>query len=200
MLQLSKPNRMVIGLVGGAASGKDSLADAFVCHGFTHISSSDCVRAEIEKRGLKISREQQTLIADELRLKKGPAYWVEQSLLNTDSRDNVIVSGLYAVGEGEFIRESLGGMIVGVVASLDTEQDAIIRFNRLKLRADGDRDDLCLEGFKEAASRESSGVDDTQANIRALIEMADLVVVNDGTLKDLSLHAEHILTKLGVCS
>jgi hypothetical protein len=181
---MNSPNneRLVLGLVGNAASGKDFVATFFAARGFVHFSTSELVRQEIYRRGLTPSRPLQTAIANELRTANGPAYFVEESLRQVDATpqrpDRVLLSGLYAVSEGQYITKELGGHLVGVVAR-EEEDDVQLRFDRLSSRLDGSRDDLTLEEFKDAHHRENSG-GTSEANVGQLMKLARFTIINDG--------------------
>lgn len=181
MVASQNPN-IVIGVVGGAASGKDTVAEIFTEYGFEHISSSDYVRAEITDRGLTPTRSLQTAIANEMRTNKGNGYWVQRAILGSEGAEEVVISGLYAPGEGEYIHKVCGGHIVGVVAALDPEEDLVTRYRRLADRADGSRDDLSYEDFLVAHARENAGHGSNETNIGELFELADHVIVNNGPL------------------
>ncbi|RWZ78120.1 MAG: hypothetical protein EOT04_02825 [Candidatus Chaera renei] len=179
---MNSPNneQLVLGLVGNAASGKDFVATFFAARGFVHFSTSELVRQEIYRRGLTPSRPLQTAIANELRTANGPAYFVEESLRQVNATlqrpDRVLLSGLYAVSEGQYITKELGGLLVGVVAR--EEDDVRLRFDRLSSRLDGSRDDLTLEEFKDAHHRENSG-GTSEANVGQLMKLARFTIIND---------------------
>ena len=61
---------MVIGITGTDGSGKGTVVDYLVENkGFTHYSARTFLVAEIEKRGLPMSRNQMRLMANEFRAK-----------------------------------------------------------------------------------------------------------------------------------
>ncbi len=195
MMSLRNPNT-VIGVVGGAASGKDTVADAFTRFGYEHVSSSDSVREEILARGKQPSRPLQTEIANEMRATEGSSYWVKQSLRDVREGQLVVISGLYAPGEGEFIQKCIRGLIVGVVASLDAESDLNARFHRLIDRADGSRDQLDYNAFLAAHQRENSGTSSGETNIGQLLGRADFTIVNNGPLADIHHQVENIVNEI----
>jgi len=174
----------VVGVVGGAGSGKDTVANIFQQNRFTHISSSDLVREEIARRGLTTSRELQTKIANEQREKHGIGYWVDLALDQIEQPTaRVAVSGLYAPGEGVHLMDEYSGTLVGVAAGAG--DDSALRFDRIKSRSSGDRDRLDFEEFMVAHERENSGVLDHETNIARLMTMARFVIYNVADLDEL---------------
>jgi dephospho-CoA kinase len=187
------PNK--VGIVGGAASGKDYVANIFARNGYTHISSSDLVREEIAQRGLTPSRPLQTEIANEMRRVHDPGYWVDISVQRTDPDADVAISGLYAPCEGVHLIQKYGGALIGVVSG-DTE-DLELRYHRLAARADGSRDVMTFEEFRAAHNRENGGRAETETNISALLAMSAFTIVNDGGLTHLEQQTEEVIRQLG---
>lgn len=199
---MNSPNneQLVLGIVGNAASGKDYVATFFAARGFVHFSTSELVRQEIYRRGLTPSRPLQTAVANELRAANGPAYFVEESLRQVNAApqrpERVLLSGIYAVSEGQYITEELGGHLVSVVAR-EGEDDALVRFDRLRSRSDGSRDNLTFDEFKDAHHRENSG-GTSEANVGQLLKLARFTLINDSdtTAAALEVQVELILDNM----
>ena len=188
---------VVLGLVGGAGCGKDTVAAVFEEHGFTHQSSSDILREEVTARGMAITRAAQTMIANEIRNTQGKAYLVTQAIARARQRSSiegpVVVSGIYAPAEGAFI-QGIGGYIVAVAGTdSDTIQD---RFNRVSGRSSGPRDDMTFQEFIDADIRENSGASDAEANIAALSSLANFQITHDGTRPTILPQVTAILTSI----
>lgn len=175
-------SKQIVGIFGGGGSGKDTVASIFEGQGYIHVSSSDAVRAEIAVRGQKTSRQLQTQVANEMRERHGAEYWIRQSL-ETIPRNigRIVVSGLYASGEGLYLQSKLKGVLVGVV----NDQPAEMIYERIKSRSDGARDDLSLQEFLEAQDREHNGKDPSETNLNELLKIADYVISNNSDLAQL---------------
>ncbi|HMS32090.1 MAG TPA: AAA family ATPase [Candidatus Saccharibacteria bacterium] len=187
-------DNMIIGIVGGAASGKDTVAGILAQSASgVHISCSDCVREEIRTRGLAVNRSIQREVANEMRRLEGGNYWIKRALSKLERLTGlIIISGLYALGEGEFIKNQ-GGLIIGVVASLDADQDLSMRYQRLLDRSDGPRDALSYSDFLESSKRENSGSSGYDTNIGQLLRISDEIIINgDGALDGVKLKVESI--------
>jgi len=199
MHKTTHQSKKIVGVVGAAASGKNKVADIFAENGYFHVSSSDKLREEIASRGLLTSRELQTAIANEMRASAGLGYWVDISLLDVpEDADRIVVSGIYSVGEGLYLRQNLGGLIVGVtVADVDNPAS---RYRRLIERSEGDRDNISEPDFLAANQRENSGTELYETNVAALVDMADYVITNSSTLDFLNQQTLAVIQQIGVIS
>lgn len=185
----------LIGVVGGAASGKDTVAEIFHANGYDHISSSDLLRAEIARRGETTSRELQTKVANEMRSMHGFGYWIDLSVSKLpEESSEAVISGLYSEGEGTHLIKKYGGIVVGVV--VDGGDDSRTRYERLRSRASGDRDTLSYEEFMVAHERENGGATPGETNIRALLNLARYTIYNDADLAHLENQTLEIITSL----
>lgn len=164
-----------MGIVGNAASGKDTVARQLELRGFTHGSLSDSVRVEIIRRGMRVSRENQTAIANHFRNVVSPTFWVEQSLRKVDQDDDVVLSGIYAPSEAKCIAQYSRGVIVGLGKPQLAEEDLKTTYQRIASRNDGPRDDMSESEFIEAYMRENSGLVDSEANVAGLFTYAEII-------------------------
>jgi dephospho-CoA kinase len=187
----------LVGLVGDAACGKDTVARVFERFGFVHQSSSDLVREEIYRRGQTPSRELQTRVANEVRKSKGENYFVVEAIKKATQASRVakpvVVSGLYAPAEGIYVK-SVGGSIVEVAGmeseTLDDQYARVVR------RAAGDRDAISYEEFLQAHDRENGGLTPDEANIAQLAAIADFRIVHNGRISMILPQVEEIVGAL----
>lgn len=187
-------HRSIVGVVGGAGSGKDTVAEIFATGGYEHVSTSDMVREEIAARGLAASRPLQTSVANELRQQHGAGYWVDLAVSTKPIAENLVLSGLYAPGEGSRVINQYGGTIVGVVAELEDDLD--VRFARVVSRSAGDRDQLDRASFEAAHNRENSGIADHETNIGQLLAMARFIIVNNSDMDTLTVQTNQVMSQL----
>lgn len=185
----------LVGVVGSAASGKDSVASHFARHGYRHISVSDIVREDIVSRGQMPNRELQTAVANELRLKRGVGYWIDIALRKAEeSEKKIALSGLYAPGEGLYLVKTLGGFLIGVVS--DQEDNPDLRYKRLQSRHEGNRDRLSKEEFLAASIRENSGIEMHETNVSVLLSMAYFTIYNSSTIDELERQVDLTIEQL----
>jgi len=186
---MSTSNKLpdLIGIGGTFASGKDSLARVLEEQfGFTHISTSNMVRAEAMKRYGNIERPTLQKTAIELREESGSDILVKKAL---DSTRPLIVSGIRTAGEVKALKAA-GGVMVFVDA------DPKLRYERMKNRL---RDDEALITFDEFIARETKEVSgaktDADQNIGAVRELSDVFLENNGSVDDFIASAIRELNK-----
>ena len=166
----------LIGISGTFGSGKDSLsqylADNF---GFTHVSTSDLVREVAMRERGSVERPVLREVAEESRQKFGGGYFVEQGL--TRPRP-LVISGIRSLGEMNTLKQA-GGMMIFVDAPLE------LRFSRVASRNRDDETTISLAEFEKREALELySGPLDTDFNIRAIGEQADIKLDNSGTKEE----------------
>lgn len=176
---------MIIGIVGGACSGKDTVADLLVEHfGFKRISTSKIVRVELEAKGLDGTREMQRKFANKRRQQMGGNYFVREALSDARrkfSDNDLVISDLYCVSEINYLKKE-GGVIIATLCS-DIQQ----RYERMCARKDGRRDELTFTKFQEVIVEENSGASDDEPSVEHVCALADYRVENSGTLESLKL-------------
>ncbi len=167
---------IVIGLTGPNAAGKGEAAAALRARGFACHSLSDVVREEAVRRGRSTGRDDLILTGNELRREGGPGVLAEFTVPKLGERD--LVDSIRNPGEVEVLRRVPGFLLLGVTASPD------VRFDRATRRL-GRGDALAsLEAFLAKEAEENS-CDPAAQRLSATFALADLVVVNDGTIQDL---------------
>ena len=175
-------NFLKIGLVGFGSVGKDTVARYLSDkHQFTHISSGDLVRDYIRKNNLgELTRENLQKVANELRSKNGADYLTVLSLTTFTENKNgekLVISGLRAIPEVTKLKEE-GGKIIAVVAPVETRY-------AWATRRGGATDHVTFEQFKATEEKEAAGNQKEQQNIKAVLELADITIINDGSRDDL---------------
>lgn len=178
-------HKSLIGIIGHAAAGKDSVANIIAEElGFTHISLSDILRHEMLEQGIEVSRENQRIHANKMRNNIAPEYFIDIAMQKaaTLGSNGLALTGIYSPAEGDYIQRSLGGTLLGVKVS-DTDELSS-RYSRLKNRSDGSRDNLSYEGFFLSHINESTG-GYFETNIHRLLNMAECTIINSGDLSEL---------------
>lgn len=172
---------MVIGLTGKNASGKTEVAQYLKSRGFEYFSLSDEIRQEAETRGLAVRREVLIEIGNELRARFGPGVLAERILQRLAQDRNYVVDSIRNPAEVEVLRRRQDFRLV----ALEAEQAT--RFERSQRRA---RENAAqtLEEFSQEESRELHSSDPANQQLLATRRLADIVVNNDASVKDL--HAQ----------
>jgi dephospho-CoA kinase len=183
---------MIIGIAGTFASGKGTVVEYLKSKGFTHYSSSGRLKEILTERGLPQTRDNLSSVAEELLSKyKGGVLEFNLERAKQDGAEDIIVEAIHRMSEADFVR-SVGGKILGLDA------DMKVRYERTLARGDGDKDAVTFEQFKEHAEREEEGRGNITSNIRAVIESADAIVVNNGTPEEMYPKIDEALKKLGL--
>jgi dephospho-CoA kinase len=179
---------MIVGIAGTIGAGKGTVVEYLVeKKGFVHYSSSGLLKEMLKEKGEFIDRDAMAKLAREIRSKDPcgvPKLTYER--FKKEHPENAILEALHTIGEADFIR-SVGGIIIGVDADID------IRYARIQKRG-SEKDNVSYEKFKEQAKREDDGTSDASGhNIRGVIDTADYLVVNNGSLAELHGQLEKIL-------
>lgn len=181
---------MIIGIAGTFAAGKGAVVDYLKSKGFAHYSSSGTLKERLDEKGLPHTRENLAHAAENL-LSTYTGGVLELNLERAEKAGevNVVLEAIHRMSEADFIR-SRGGVIVGVDADVE------LRYKRVQERGDGAKDAVTFEEFKIDMAREEEGKGMVTSNIRSVIQSADYVVMNNGTLEALHAQVDAILKKI----
>ena len=170
--------RIVIGLVGPIASGKGFLGEYLSRHGFFYISTSDRVRDEADRRGVSKIRKNLQDIGNELRQKFGVTVLVERCLALIPAEiENVLIDRMRNPGEVRYVKEQLGGQIIGVDAPAELRLKWYL--GRAKKRGE---DGVSEADFWRANNRDLGvGENSSGQQGSATFLMNDGVIFNDGS-------------------
>lgn len=174
----------IVGMAGTLGSGKDTAADILSSFGYTHISTSDIVRAEARERHQSVDREVLRHTANELRTAHGAGAlclrameMFEDRAAPTDER-KLVISGIRAVGEVELVREK-SGLMVFVDAPVE------VRFARILARLREGDTHPDLETFRAAENLELSAAQAGHQDINAVRTMSDVLIQNTAGIDEL---------------
>lgn len=173
----------VIAFTGLPGSGKSEAVAVAEQHGWTVVRMGDEVRAEAKRRGVELSDENLGRIADELRRREGMDVWARRSL--PGKADRAVIDGIRNIEEIEYFREQLDDFVlVAIHASPDT------RYQRLRQRGRAD-DATSREALRERDERELGW------GIGSVVAMADVVIVNEGSLEELQRKVRRLIADMG---
>lgn len=179
---------MIIGITGPAGSGKDTSAHHIAEHlSIPHVSGGDILREMLTKAGLEPKKSVLGSFGVFLRASYGPDAVARRSL-DKASDKGVIYSGFRSVAEANAVKER-GGVIIYIDASDDTRHDRILDRQR-----DGDVIDKALLVALDKQEGSADGV--LNENLVDVKKIADVVIVNDGSLEDLYAKLDHYCDSL----
>ena len=180
---------MLIGLTGRNASGKSTIVNWFSKKGLETSSCSDSIRAWLAEQNIEPTRDALIEGGRELRRKGGAGILAEMLLEILDGKD-AVVDSIRTPGEVEALRKRDDFILIEVRANTET------RWKRLQSRA-RTGDPLDKETFLKQERAEAEAKDDAGQALNATAELADLVILNDGTENELLDDLEELYQKLG---
>lgn len=179
---------MKLAFVGQPAVGKDAVANYIEQkYKLTHISSGDLVRDYVKKNNLGgLDRKNLQKVANELRTKNGGDFLVKVAL--EKNRDDIIISGLRAIDEVSTFK-AMGGKIIVITAPINK------RYEWAKMRR-RIGDDVSFNDFKKIEEIEKVNIDRNGQNVDQVVSMADIEIVNDGTLEELFRKCDEVVNQI----
>jgi len=196
-MALLEAEEMIIGIVGKIAAGKTTVAKFFEEKGFCRVSCSEPLIdllthnvsdyswiPELPEKA-EPTREKLIEFGKYLKDRYGGDILIRLAVDKKRNCENIVIDGVRSREEIEAIK-GLGGRVIYVEARPET------RFERLmKRKASKDRGIKTFEDFK--------AMDDAEERLyhtSELKELADYVVVNEGTLEELREKVERIIEEL----
>ena len=178
---------VIIGITGTNGAGKGTVVKYLVNEkGFAHCSVRAFLTEEIERRGLDINRTTMMQVGNDLRAQHGSGYLTEQLLSRAQETGRAVIESIRTVGEAEYL-QTKGARLWAIDA------DRAVRYERVCKRW-SETDRLSFEQFLHEEDREFRNTDPTKQSIGTVMDMADLVLTNDGTPEELYAQIERALT------
>ncbi len=185
---------MIIGITGTIGAGKGAAVSYLKTKGFVHYSSSDILKEILTERTLPHTRKNMSELANELMMAyPGGVFHFSHERALRDGVKQYVLEAIHRVSEAEYIR-SIGGLVIGIDADIQK------RYERVTKRKDGEKDNVTYEEFLQDAAREDEGATGTGPNIREVLRMADYIVMNNGTLRELRTHIDSIFDRIAAAS
>ena len=182
---------MILGLTGKNASGKGEATNYLKTKGFVYYSLSDVIREEATKRGLEHLRDNLINLGNELRKKFGPSYLAKQinnKIKQQLKNKNFVIDSIRNPHEISELSKNEGFVLVGVEAPIELRFKRLLERNRLG-------DAKTLEEFRQQEQRENLK-SDTNQQLDATFGMANKVISNNGSLKELHKKIDKLLTEI----
>jgi dephospho-CoA kinase len=165
----------LIGLTGTNSSGKGEAAAYFQKRGYRYFSLSDLIREELQKKGKAPTRNNLIKMGNELRDKFGPD--ILARLVMKKVKDKAVIDSIRNPKEVEYLRKQKSFIFLAVDAPVE------LRYKRAKKRG-REESASTLQQFIEKEKEEMTEREKGQ-QLQKCMDMADLVIVNDGSLEDL---------------
>ncbi|MGA2823642.1 MAG: AAA family ATPase [Bacteroidales bacterium] len=182
---------IIIGITGTMGAGKGTIVEYLIGEkGFIHYSVRTFLLEKIREQGLQENRDSMFRLANELRASYGSSYITDQ-LYNRAIRSgkNCVIESIRTPGEIISLRAK------GHFYLLAADADPELRYQRILLRQ-SETDQVSRKTFMENEEREMNTTDPNKQNLRKCIEIADFIILNNGTKKDLIRQLEKILAQV----
>jgi len=171
---------MILGITGTDGAGKGTVVEYIVKEkGFVHYSARQLWIDEINRQGIDVHRSNMRIVANELRKKHGDDFLVREYLKRqkVEGATDVVIESIRAVAEAETLKAA-GGILLAVDA------DPAVRYERVQARR-SESDQVSYEQFLEHEALEMNDPDPHGMQKAKVINMADYVVTNNTTRKEL---------------
>lgn len=185
----------LIGIGGTDGSGKDTVTEVLIHHGWMYVSLSEILRKEAKKRGLKLRRYTLRLISSEWRREHGLGILIDRAVMHYKQHGRqykgLVIASLRNPGEADEVHR-LGGRVVWVDA------DPKVRYERVMNRQRGSEDEVTYQEFvdEEKAQMEHHKGDHHTLNLSGVKEKADIFLENNGSdIEGFKIHTEKTLFK-----
>ncbi|MFM2423617.1 MAG: hypothetical protein RLZZ70_2 [Candidatus Parcubacteria bacterium] len=176
---------MLVGIVGALGAGKGTVVDYLKTIGYRHYSASGYLKEVVLSRGGVPGRDAYSAVASEIRTADtGGLAKVLYERYRADGGGLAIIESLHDVGEVVFIKNN-GGVVFALDADLE------VRYTRAIARG-SEKDNVTFAEFSAHIEREENG--GGHHNIRAAMQLADYVIMNNGTLAELHEQVKKIMT------
>ena len=174
---------MLVGLTGRNGPGKSTIIEWFKERGFGTSSCSDSIRHWLRKNGREETRDNLIEGGRALRAAGGPGVLAEMLLALIGDEENHAIDSIRTPAEVEVLRARDDFVLIEVRA------DGGRRWERLSARGrQGDSGNL--DEFKRQDDAELEAHDESGQALLATAELADVLMLNDGTPEDLYANLE----------
>ena len=183
--------QIIVGITGTLGAGKGEIVNYLVKEkGFIHISVTDYLIQEINKRKLPVSRESMRTVANDIRTKKGSGFIVEELYKKAKKIEkNVVIESIRTLGEVETLK------LKGNFYLFAVDADPKVRYKRIKKR-ESSKDSVTYKEFLEAEEKEMNNSNPAKQNLKKCIDLANFKFKNNGTFDNLYKQINESLKKV----
>jgi dephospho-CoA kinase len=178
-----KKEAKLIGLTGTNSAGKGEVASFFEKKGYAYFSLSDLIREELRKAGKAETRDNLIKMGNKLREKSGHDILARRVMKKV--KDKAVIDSIRNPKEVEYLRKQRDFILFAVDAPVE------LRYERAKKRGRAESASTIEEFIKKEAEEMTDRERGQQ--LHNCMKMADFLVINDGSLKDLHRRLEELL-------
>jgi dephospho-CoA kinase len=173
----------LIGLTGTNGAGKGAVAHYLMEKGYAHVSLSDEIRADLLRRGKETTRDQLIAAGNMLRRRYGADILARRALKKVKGR--TVIDSIRNSSEVAFLRRRGDFILVAVDAPAE------LRYARVQKRGRAESASTLGEFIAKENEEMTGGRNGQQ--LRRCLELADVTIINDGTLEALHRRIEERL-------
>jgi dephospho-CoA kinase len=178
-----KKHPRLIGLTGTNGSGKGEVAAFFGKKGYECFSLSDLIREELIKRDEDITRDNLIRMGNQLREKFGAD--ILARLVMKKIKGKAVIDSIRNPHEVEYLRKQKDFILLSVDAPVE------LRYERVRQRGRIESATNLREFIRKEEEEMTSRKNGQQ--LRNCMSLADIALINDGTLEDLFQKLEALL-------
>lgn len=179
---------LVLAVVGMCGSGKSEVGRHLRAKGWAYVHFGKVTMDEVAARGLPVNEASERLVREDLRRQGGMGVYADRilpAILEELQRGPVVIDGLYSWSEYRTLKARLKDTLVVLAVVVSSRKE---RYRRLALRP------MRPLTPEEAERRDIAEIEQLEKG--GPIAMADLTVLNDGTLEDLRHRVDGLLQNL----
>jgi len=165
----------LVGLTGTNGAGKGEVAAYLMKKGYAYLSLSDEIREELRRKGEEITRDSLIARGNALRRRHGADILARRVMKKV--RGRTVIDSIRNSREVAFLRKQKGFVLVAVDAPVELRYERALRRGRAESAA-------TLEEFVAKEKLELAGGTSGQ-QLRRCLDLADVTIVNDGSLRAL---------------
>lgn len=163
----------IVGLTGTNGAGKGEVAAYLATKGYAYFSLSDLIREELKKKGKEPTRDNLIAMGNALRKRYGPDV-LARRVMRKIKGEKAVIDSVRTSEEVAFLRRHKGFLLLAVDAPAE------LRYKRVKRRGRAESAASPRE-FIAKEQKEMSG-DAGEQQLRRCLALADINIINDGTL------------------
>jgi len=182
-----KMRKKVVAISGMPGAGKGVAAQAGKELGYEIFVLGDVIREETERRGLEPTPQNMGNVMLDVRKSEGPAVVAKRLIpkIQSTSTSTVMVEGIRSIDELNELKSKFLVILVVIHASPKTRYTRLLERNR----SDDPKD---VETFEKRDFRE------LDVGLGHVLSLADLVLVNEGTITELQSAFKNACSKLNL--
>ncbi len=181
-----KKSPRLIGLTGTNGAGKGEVALYLKRKGYEIFSLSDLIREELRKRRMTMTRDDLIKMGNQLREKFGADILARRIMKKIKGK--AVIDSIRNPEEVKYLKKKKGFILLAIDAP------PRIRYERVKKRG---REES-VKSFKEFLKKEAEEMKDFKngQQLHSCIKLADIKIINDGSLENLYQKLEELLWNL----